>query len=360
VSRRGIAWTTAAVLGLALLAAGLFGYWTWRGLHQPYRGYPEAGRTVVVPDGMNAGQILLLLEREGILANAQVARQYLIRVLDDPALKAGEYRFEGAISAVDCLDKIVRGEVMTHRVTLIEGLTLEETAAALATAGFGNEERFLEAMRRGDAVADLDPDAEDLEGYLFPDTYAFAAGTSEASIVATLVETFRSRLETSVRPLIAADEAATVRGLVTLASIIEKEAQLDEERPMIAGVYANRLRRGIALYADPTIIFALKRSGTWDGNLRKPDLALDSPYNTYRHAGLPPGPICSPGQKSLEAAARPADVPYIYFVSRNDGSHVFSSTLAEHNRNVDQWQKRYWRERWARERREKAAAEAGD
>jgi len=131
---------------------------------------------------------------------------------------------------------------------------------------------------------------------------------------------------------------------VILGSLVEKEAKLDEERPLIAAVYANRLRRQIGLYADPTIIYGLKLAGTWDGDLRKRDLESDSPWNTYRRAGLPPGPICSPGLASLRAAARPADVGYLYFVSRNDGSHVFSSTLAEHNRNVEIWQRRYFRE----------------
>ena len=141
-----------------------------------------------------------------------------------------------------------------------------------------------------------------------------------------------------------------VRRVVTLASIVEKEATLDEERPLIAGVYANRLRRGEGLYADPTIIYGLKLEGTWDGNLRRADLRRDGPYNTYVRSGLPPSPICSPGRASLEAAAAPADVPYLFFVSRNDGSHVFAETLQEHNRNVNQWQRRYWRERRRQQR----------
>ncbi|MEZ5331758.1 MAG: endolytic transglycosylase MltG [Thermoanaerobaculia bacterium] len=180
-------------------------------------------------------------------------------------------------------------------------------------------------------------------GYLFPDTYHFAAKTAETEIVAKMVATFRQHWDT-VRAG-STDAGADPRRTVILASIVEKEAFLDEERPTIAGVYAHRLRRGIALYADPTIIYALKRAGTWDGDLRRRDLAMESPYNTYRRPGLPPGPICSPGLSSLRAAADPPDVPYLYFVSRNDGSHVFASTLAEHNRNVDRWQRRYWRER---------------
>jgi len=140
-----------------------------------------------------------------------------------------------------------------------------------------------------------------------------------------------------------------------LASIVEKEAGVNEERPMVAGVYTNRLDRGIALYADPTVIYALKSAGTWDGNIRRQDLKIDSPYNTYLYPGLPPGPIASAGLASLQAAALPADVPYLFFVSRNDGSHVFATTLAEHNRNVNKWQKEYWRKKWAEERAKKNA-----
>jgi UPF0755 protein len=270
------------------------------------------------------------------------ARLYLVHVLGDPPLHAGEYRFEMPATTPEILDLLVRGEVALDAVTVIEGLTLEETADQLAGAGFGDRQAFLDAMRSPAAIADLDPEAATLEGYLFPDTYRFSRATSEAAIVGTLVETFRGHLR---RELAAAIGDGGLRRTVILASIVEKEARLDSERPVIAGVYANRLERGIGLYADPTIIYALKQAGTWDGDIRRRDLDLDSPYNTYRHPGLPPGPICSPGLASLRAAARPAAVPFLYFVSRNDGSHVFAETLREHNRNVDEWQRRYWRER---------------
>ncbi|HLE85427.1 MAG TPA: endolytic transglycosylase MltG, partial [Thermoanaerobaculia bacterium] len=337
---------------------------------------------------------------------------------------AGEYRFALPMTPRQVLDKLVRGDVVLHRVTVVEGLTLEETAEALAGAGFGERDSFLAAMRDPAPIADLDPAAETLEGYLFPETYSFQRGTTEREIVTKLAETFRRRFEEDVRPLAegrlvvaegeveppprslasARDDQArasrddrgrtpedepaarapatdseepneqtpasppdvpkrpvepegsrerrrlTVRELVTLASIVEKEAKVEDERRLIAAVYANRLALGMGLYADPTIIYALKAAGTWDGNLTREHLALDSPYNTYRHAGLPPGPIASPGAGSLRAAADPADVPYLYFVSRNDGSHVFARTLAEHNDNVRRWQKEYWRKRWAEER----------
>jgi UPF0755 protein len=355
VKRSTLVASVGAALAGVLIVTGIAAWHAWRSLHLPYRAFAEEALTLTIPEGASATAVLEQLEREGVLRSAALTRLYLIHRLGDPPLKAGEYRFEGAASAIERLDKVVRGAVVTHRLTLIEGLTLEETADSLSAAGFGDRERFLAAMRDPEAIADLDPEATDLEGYLHPETYAFAGGTSEDVIVATLVETFRRRFEERVRPLLPVDDERSVRELVTLASIVEKEATLDEERPTIAGVYANRLRRGIALYADPTIIFALKKRGTWDGNLRKPDLDLDSPYNTYRRPGLPPGPIASPGIASLEAAARPADVPYIYFVSRNDGSHVFAVTLAEHNRNVEKWQRQYWRDRWARERAEREA-----
>jgi UPF0755 protein len=277
---------------------------------------------------------------------------YLIYQLDDPPLLAGEYRFEDAASTAEVLDRIARGDVATHPLTVVEGLTLEETAAAIAAAGFGDRDRLLATMRNAGPIRDLDPAATDLEGYLFPETYAFARATSEAEIVATLVTTFRDAL---AQVASAAPPAGETRRVVTLASIVEKETGLDQERPLVAGVFANRLRLGMPLGADPTIIYALKKAGTWDGDVRRADLAMESPYNTYRVAGLPPGPICSPGLASLRAAAAPATTPHLYFVSRNDGSHVFAPSLAEHNRNVERWQKAFWRDRPA----QTPAADAG-
>ena len=335
---------------LGLVAAAGAAAWAWRRLGTPYQGYAGAERRVVVAPGEDAGAILARLAAEGVLRDAALARAYLVLVRDDPPLHAGEYLFRGPLSPLEVLDKLARGDVVLHTVTVVEGLTLEETAAALAAAGLGTAADFQKAMRDPARIADLDPEARDLEGYLFPETYSFAAATPPVEIVAKLVATFRERWRAEVVPLLAGGARPRVSELVTLASIVEEEARLPEERPLVAAVYANRLRRGMGLFADPTIIFALKRRGAWTGNLRRADLELDDPYNTYRHAGLPPGPICSPGAASLRAAARPADVPHLYFVGRNDGSHVFAATLAEHNRNVERWQKEYWRARWARER----------
>ncbi len=349
-------WRFWAILGLllaALVGAGLYAGFSWARstLMTPFKGFAGEEKIVRIEPGTGARQILNRLAREGVLAHSDLTRLYLVKILKDPVLRAGEYRFSGPLSAPQVLDKLIRGDVVTYSVTLIEGLTLEEQAEHLAREGFGEEAAFLKAMKSPRLIADLDPRATDLEGYLFPDTYRFSAGTAEAEIVNTLVATFRRNWQQGVRPRLGAEDQGRIRDIVTLASIVEKEARLDEERPIIAAVYANRLKHGIALYADPTVIYALKRLGSWNGNIRRSDLGVDSPFNTYRYPGLPPGPIASPGLRSLQAAADPADVPYLYFVSRNDGSHVFAETLREHNRNVAQWQKRYWRKRWTQKAR---------
>ena len=333
------------LLILALLAAGSAGWWGWRELHRPGPGQPEEAATFVIERGESAAQILRRLETAGRIRSALLARLWLRWAPEGGPLKAGEYELGSALSTVEILGKLQRGEIRTVAVTLVEGLDVDETAQALAAAGLGETGRLRAEFADPRRISDLDPAASHLEGYLFPDTYRFAPGTAEREIADTLVANFRRQLETRVLALRLPGDSRPLRELVILASLVEKEAKLDSERPLIAAVYANRLRRGIGLYADPTIIHALKLLGRWNGNLTKNDLRMESPWNTYRVPGLPPGPICSPGLASLEAAAQPADVPFLYFVSRNDGSHVFADSLAEHNRNVDRWQKRPWRGR---------------
>jgi UPF0755 protein len=346
--RRWLRWLLALFL-LVLAAAGGAAFWVRQRLYAPFQGYSVADVTVEIPPGSPALAILNRLERAGVIRDARLAGVWLVRFRGNPPLRAGEYRFAGPKSTPEALEILIRGEVVTHPVTIVEGWSLDETIEHLADAGFGKADALRRAAEDATAVRDLDPEARTLEGYLFPDTYAFARHTPESEIIATLVRTFRARVLPAVTPALSAGR--TLRQLVTLASIVEEEAQLDAERPLIAAVYANRLRLGMGLYADPTVIYALRRRGGYDGNVRREDLQIDDPYNTYRYPGLPPGPICSPGLASLEAAARPASAPYLYFVSRNDGSHAFAATLAEHNRNVDVYQKRYWRERWASERK---------
>jgi UPF0755 protein len=335
----GCALVALLLAGAAAMAAA---WWIWRVAETPYQGYAGESVTVEVEPGTSATQILAQLATAGVVADARLARLWLVYVLRDPPLAAGEYRFAGPLTGRQVIAKLERGDVVTHPVTIVEGLTLAETAAALAASGLGDERRFRAAMTDPAPILDLDPKARDLEGYLFPSTYSFAKGTEETAIVATLVRTFRDTFAAAAQPLPA---GRTVRDTVTLASLVEKEAKAAAERPLIAGVYARRLEIGMALQADPTVIFIRKRRGDWDGNLHRVDLEIDDPYNTYRYPGLPPGPIASPGVASLVAAATPAATRALYFVSRNDGTHAFAETLAQHNRNVQEWQKLYWRRR---------------
>jgi UPF0755 protein len=306
-------------------------------------GAPGAQRYFVVAPGETNRAILDRLEADGLIESALLARVYLTRTLGDPPLLAGEYRFVSPVAARELLRVLRAGEVATHPVTVVEGLTYLETAAALADAGWGERAAFVAEFASPTRIADLDPAATTLEGYLFPDTYRFPRATKPKAIADALVGGFRRRYERDVRPARSPDDKRSLRELVILASLVEEEAKRAEERPLIAAVYANRLRQGIGLYADPTLIYGRKLEGSWDGDLRRRDLEADNPWNSYRRSGLPPGPIASPGLASLLAAARPAEVDFLYFVSRNDGSHVFSKTLAEHNRNVERWQRQYFR-----------------
>jgi UPF0755 protein len=252
------------------------------------------------------------------------------------------------MTPLEVVDKIARGDVYLQPVTFREGLTIRQMAQIFQERRFGTAQEFITAASRADRIRSIDPSARDLEGYLFPDTYTLPRRATAEQLVERMVARFEAALSPEVREQAAA-RGLTVRQLVTLASLVEKETARREERPLVSAVYSNRLRIGMGLQCDPTVIYALERAGRFDGNLTRDDLRFDSPYNTYRYAGLPPGPIAAPGKASLEAAANPADVPYIYFVSRNDGSHAFASTLEEHNRNVHQWQVLYHREKRLRQ-----------
>jgi UPF0755 protein len=265
-------------------------------------------------------------------------------------LKAGEYRFDRAMTPFEVIDKIARGDVFVVQVTFREGLTMAEMAKVFETAGLGPAAAFMQAAKDPAPVREVDPSARDLEGYLFPETYALPRRADAAKLVRQMVAAFVHAFPPELRQAGAA-ENLTPRQIVTLASIVEKETAKAEERPIVAAVYRNRLRIGMPLQCDPTVIYALQRAGTFTGNLRRDDLMFDSPYNTYRYPGLPPGPIASPGKASLEAAARPADVDFVYFVSRNDGSHEFARSLEEHNRNVQKYQIQYFRDKRLRDAR---------
>jgi len=257
-------------------------------------------------------------------------------------LQAGEYRFDHPVSAREVADKIARGEIYVRPITFPEGLTVKQMAALYESKGFGPARDFLTAAKNAALIRAVDPDAKDLEGYLFPDTYNLKRKEAAEQLVPKMVTAFMKAMTPEL--LERADERGlTVRQLVTLASIVEKETGNKQERPLVAAVYANRLRIGMPLQCDPTVIYALDRAGRYNGNLTHENMQYDSPYNTYRYPGLPPGPIASPGRASIEAAANPAAVDYLYFVSRNDGTHAFATTLEEHNRNVHKYQVEFFR-----------------
>jgi UPF0755 protein len=332
--KKVVTWTLLVLL--AVVIAG--GAWLYTSLRRPYKGYEASEQFVEIPPGTGTAGMGRRLAEAGVVRSAQSFRAGVWLRGSGRRLQAGEYRFDRPMTVAEVVDKIARGDVYVRALTFREGLTIREMAAVFESAGYGSAADFVAASRNAALVRDFDPEAKDLEGYLFPDTYTLPRRTTAAQLVERMVSRFQKVLTSELRSR-AAERGFTVRQVVTLASLVEKETAKAEERPVVAGVYANRLEMGMGLQCDPTVIYALMLAGRYDGNIRKGDLQIDSPYNTYRYAGLPPGPIAAPGEAALQAAADPADVPYIYFVSRNDGSHVFSATLEEHNRNVYNFQK---------------------
>ena len=344
----------ALLVLLAAIAAGGGAAYLYVRAAEPYRGYEGADRFVDVPAGAGSRAIGDRLVQAGVVRDELSFRVALSLSGQSRRLQAGEYRFDRAMTPFEVIEKLARGDVHVISVTFPEGLTIAETAGVFESRGLGPASAFIAAAGDPSAIHDLDPAADDLEGYLFPETYLLPRRSDASRVVTVMTDRFKAVFTPELRQAAEA-RGLTVREAVTLASIVEKEASRPEERPVVAGVYANRLRIGMPLQADPTVIAGLQRAGTYTGNIRREDLAFDSPYNTYRYRGLPPGPIAAPGRASLGAAAGPAEVDYLYFVSRNDGSHAFARTLSEHNRNVQRWQVQYFRDL----RRAQAAQDGG-
>jgi UPF0755 protein len=324
-----------------MLATAVLGgaAWSYHRLTSSYRGFEAVEVFVDLPPGISEMGIARRLTDAGVVRDPWTFRLAALMTGTDRRLQAGEYRFTGPATPFEVVSRLARGDVYAVSITFPEGLTIRDMAVIFERNGLGAVSDFETAAAQGSLAAPLDPEAPTLEGYLFPSTYTLPRRAGAAGTVRAMLAQFRKVFDERAREEAAAQQL-TVREVVTLASLIEKETGRAEERALISAVLRNRLAQRMPLQFDPTVIYALMQAGRWNGNLTKADLQFDSPYNTYRFPGLPPGPIASPGRASLDAALHPADVSYLYFVSRNDGTHVFSSTLGEHNRNVAKWQKR--------------------
>jgi len=304
---------------------------------RPYSVAPGVEKFVVIPHGMSSYETAHVLEREGIVRHWALFLGYLKLAKPRSPLQAGEYRFAEPLSTIQVADKLIRGLIYYHEFTVPEGYSLFEIGALLEQKGFARAADLLAAAGRADLVADLSQSARNLEGFLFPDTYRLARGTTADEIARIMVRRFRE-VYAAFQPLLS-QSPLNLHQVVTLASLIEKETSVDAERELISAVFQNRLKKGMLLQCDPTVIYAAQLKGNYRGTIFQSDLESNSPYNTYRHPGLPPGPIANPGKRSLEAALRPAQSDYLYFVADNRGGHVFSRTLAEHQRAVAAYRK---------------------
>jgi UPF0755 protein len=333
----------SVVIVLLAAAAAVVGWVGWTQIHEPYQGYTGPEQFVTIRQGASSSEIGRQLAAAQVIRDPRLFRTALWWTGRGRSLKAGEYRFDHALTPLDIVGVLVRGDVYTLRLTFPEGLSIEEMAKLYESHGFGKGSDFVAAARNVNRIRALDAKASDLEGYLFPETYSLPRQVSAARLVDLMVDRFLTVYDDKLRARASA-EGLTTRQAVTLASLVEKETGKPEERPMVAAVYRNRMKIGMPMQADPTVVYALSKAHRYDGNIRREDLSLESPYNTYKYPGLPPGPIASPGKASLQSALMPADVPYLYFVSRNDGSHVFAQTLDEHNANVRKFQIDFFRQ----------------
>jgi len=323
--RRILPRLVAAVLLSVALVAGL----GWYTLLRPTG--TTADKLVVEP-GTPTGVILERLKDEGLLPSVLAARLYLELRAARREPRFGHYRFDPGMRPIDVLEQILAGGSESIELTIIEGLDADAIVAQCVAVGLGDADAWQRALGRTDLLAALAPRAQGLEGFLFPETYRFSKGMPAERVAKHMVDRFRRVWleETAAAP----DPWGTPLEVVTLASLVEAETALPEERPRIAAVFLNRLNRGMLLQCDPTVVYALKRMGIWEGRLLRTHWQVDHPYNTYRYPGLPPGPIGSPGRAALRAALSPAATNELYFVARPGGGHAFSRTLAEHNRAV--------------------------
>jgi peptidoglycan lytic transglycosylase G len=332
--RRALAWLLLiAALGAA--SAGGAAWWGWRALHQPTP--PASASTVVfVPAGETFRAVAARLHAAGVLPHPLLLTLWARADGRDRSVHSGEYHFSGPVSPLQILDMLQQPADNRRLVTIPEGLTAEQVAALLEEQGYGGRDVFRCAMTDVHLLQEFNLPPTGVEGYLFPDTYNFDWMSEPADIIRAMLLRFRQESASLAARRAAA--GVSEAQMVTLASLIEKETGLAGERPVISGVFHNRLRLGMPLQSDPTVLYG---RGDGRGPLTKADLSEPTPYNTYVHRGLPAGPIANPGRAALEAALEPAQTPALYFVSRNDGSHEFSETLDAHNRAVRLYQRNH-------------------
>lgn len=327
-----------AVLLLLFVAAAAAGYVYFQQQLKVPHASAAAAKPFEIPTGLGVREVLQLLHRQDVIADENIALAYVVVSGNRKALKAGEYFFDKPLTIPEVIDRLARGGVYLHRLTVPEGLTVAEIGGVWEAQGFGKAEEFAAAAAgAGDLVRDLEgKDKADLslEGYLFPETYSFPARTTARKAIEAMVARFRVVLGQLKKETPAESWPLSVRETLILASLVEEEARHDDERPLVASVFMNRIEKNALLQCDPTVIYALQLVNRYRGNLLSADLKFDSPYNTYRYAGLPPGPISNPGRRSLDAAVKPASSAYYYFVRTIEGRHTFSETLAAHNRAV--------------------------
>ncbi|MGZ5429264.1 MAG: endolytic transglycosylase MltG, partial [Thermoanaerobaculia bacterium] len=302
----------------------------------PYQGYTGDEVVVSIAPRTPSMTIFAVLEERGVLRDARLGMVALKIFHMGKTLKAGEYRFSGARTPEQVVLSLVAGDVVTYRITVPEGFTAEEIFTLFASQGFSTPRDFQALFRKPGELEGLPKDAPTLEGFLFPDTFTITRSMGAREILGAMTRQFARRLPEGFEQKARA-QGLSVLEAATLASLVEKETAVPGERPIVAGIYRNRLRKGMLLQCDPTTIYALKRLGIWRGSLARSELAVDEPYNTYVRPGLPPGPICNPGLASLRAAVAPADVPFLYFVAAGDGTHRFSALYEEQQRNASRY-----------------------
>lgn len=328
---------------LLFLAAIVSTGWVWASLYLPYQKFPSQGVFVDVPHGASRRAVARLLANHGVVRSRWVF-EALSRRRSRNTLQAGEYFFDHPVTSREVFDAIANGRVYVRELTVPEGFSMFDIADLVQREDFTSRENFLAAARNPALIRDLVPGARSLEGFLFPATYEFPRHPTGEQMVTAMVAHFRQEWA-EIRAQQPNLSGLGLEQVVTLASLVERETPKSEERPLVAGVFVNRLHRRVPLQCDPTVVYALELAGNYSGRLEARNLPFDSPYNTYRHIGLPPGPIANPSGASLRAALAPPETDYLYFVANTEGGHFFGRTLAEHNHNVTLYRHRLAEER---------------